>query len=196
MKLISKTKYEEPNLSKLNKTSRFVFPGLGLDFEFLWKNSFVNAYLCDHEYEVHYDNHLYLLFNPLKFTTKFEQFCEVLRDHESFVDEYDILEQPEGKVMMVFRYPEEYHSNVLEPFKQGAYSKFSLGYMEKHIEKYDGTGKLSLRWQIYHKHGDARKTIEDLVGEKLSKDQEVWSRPLPKDEIYRYNPEITIDWGH
>lgn len=184
-----------------NDTTRFLFPVLKLDVKTLKNYGFVNAYLSDHLYDVLYDEHLYLLFNPA-FTKDFDIFCNQLRSHQLFVDEYDCLGDY-GKVMFVFKVPEPF-LELLDKFKAGQYSKFPKQYVDNFFKKYDENGKLAVRWQVLTKHPDLitywesricdkDKEGKPLKSERLTPDAELWKAPNKKDEIYNFNPNLDIE---
>lgn len=180
-------------LPELNNTSRFILPVIRLNLDTLRRYGFVNSYVSDHGYEVLYDNHIYLLFNP-KFTKDFEHFCSIMRQHELFEDEYDCLGDL-GKVMFVFKIPEKF-SEILSSFKKGDYSKFPKEYIESYFSKVTDKGDLSMRWKVLTRNSSLREDIENKIKAKLDKDAELWSSPYMHEEIYNYNANLEIEqWG-
>ena len=184
-----------------NGTTRFLFPVLKLDVQTLRKHGFVNAYLGDHLYEIMYDEHLFLLFDPV-FTKEFDIFCNQLRSHPLFEDEYDCLGDY-GKVMFVFKVPEPFVC-IIEQFKAGQYSKFPKQYVDNFFKKYEDNGKIAVRWQILTRHPDLiaywenricdkDKDGKPLKNEKLPSDAELWTASIKQEEIYNYNPNLDIE---
>jgi hypothetical protein len=180
-----------------NKSTLFLLDSLQLDFNELIGNGLVNTYLCDFNHDVLHKNCIYLLFNPYKFTTNFESFCEKLRYHQGFVEEYDT--NGEGKVMFVFKFPEKYTS-IITNFIFGKYSKFDRNFVKEIYPQYVN-GKLSMRWMIIEKHPEYKKKVEDSINIKgstasviLSEDAEVYSIPNLKEEIYNYDEKIYDLW--
>jgi len=160
----------------------------------LLRNGFKNSYLVDHEYDIRWDYEgcIYLLFEPEKFDDIFEDFSDYMRKHKLFKDEYDL----NGKVMFVMEIPEQYKDIFLQ-FKLGRYSKFNRNYVQQCIPMVK-KGNISKAWKIFNQDLSLRREWEKELGYRegeLEKwNEEVYPRPEPKDEIYRYNPEIKIDW--
>jgi len=177
-----------------NKTTLFVYPSLELPDTILLRNGFKNAYLCDHEYDVRwdFDGCLYLLFQPENFDDIFEDFSNYMRKHEYCRDEYDLDE----KVMFVMEIPEQF-KNIIDHFKIGKYSKFNSQYIQQCIPMVK-KGSISKAWKVFNQDLSLRREWEKELGYKegeLEKwNEEVYPKPEPKNEIYRYNPEIKIDW--
>jgi len=177
-----------------NKTTLFIYPALELPDNILLRNGFKNSYLVDHEYDIRWDYEgcIYLLFEPEKFDDIFEDFSDYMRKHKLFKDEYDL----NGKVMFVMEIPEQYKDIFLQ-FKLGRYSKFNRNYVQQCIPMVK-KGNISKAWKIFNQDLSLRREWEKELGYRegeLEKwNEEVYPRPEPKDEIYRYNPEIKIDW--
>jgi len=177
-----------------NKTTLFLYPALELPDNILLRNGFKNAYLCDHEYDVRWDYEkcLYLLFKPDKFDDVFEDFAGYMRGHELFKDEYDLVDG----VMFVLEIPKKYQ-DITETFKKGAYSKFNREYIQDCVPMVK-KGSISKAWKIFNQDLSLRREWEKELGYKegeLEKwNEEVYPKPEAKNEIYRYNPEIKIDW--
>lgn len=178
---------------KYNRTSRFLLPSLRLNEEALIKMGLVNVYLCDHEYDIRWDLEgcLYLLFKPVKLDREFEEYCELMRQLPCYKDEYDV----DKGVIFVCEIPKQYQ-NILPTFKQGKYSEIDKKYVKECIPQLIG-GKLSKRWKIFYRD----KSILEELGKELGLTEkeadeyilEVEDRPYAQDEIFRYNPEITVD---
>lgn len=180
-----------------SKSTLFLLDTLRLDFNELVAHSLVNTYLCDFGHDVLHKNCIYLLFNPVKFTSDFESFCETLRYHKDFVEEYDT--KGEGKVMFVFKFPDEYVS-IIEKFINGKYSEFDRKFVNEYYPQYVG-GKLSMRWMIIEKHPEYRVRLNNMFNIKgspgtikLPDEVEVYSIPDMEEEIYNYNKETYDLW--
>ncbi len=180
-----------------NKSTLFLLDTLKLDFNELVAHSLVNVYLCDFNHDVLHKNCIYLLFNPSKFTTDFESFCEMLRYNKDFVEEYDT--KGDGKVMFVFKFPEQYVS-VIDKFIQGKYSEFDRNFVYEYYPQYLN-GKLSMRWMIIEKHPEYRAKLNNTFNIKgspgtikLPEDIEVYSIPDLEEEIYNYSKEVYDVW--
>jgi hypothetical protein len=178
-----------------NKTTLFLYPALELPDNILLRNGFKNAYLSDHEYDIRwdYDKCLYLLFEPEKFDDVFEDFSAYMRGHDLFKDEYDL----NGKVVFVLEIPKKYQ-DIIETFKRGEYSKFNREYIQECVPMVK-KGSVSKAWKIFNQDASLRKEWATFCGYDNVEDfarwnQEVYPKPEPQNEIYRYNPEIKIDW--
>lgn len=185
------------NKIKWNKTTQFLIDSLELDFGELLKNNLVNAYLCDFKHDVLHKECLYLLFNPLKFTTDFEKFSEKLKQHSGFLEDYDT--SGEGKVMFVFKFPNKF-KDVITSFIHGKYSEFNPEYVKKYFPQYYA-GKLSVRWMIIKKHPEYRKKVHDDINLEntkkpiyLDENAELFSIPELHEEIYNFNQDIYNLW--
>lgn len=181
---------------KKNKTTLFLLPILGLDWIDLVNNGFVNAFLGDDEYEIICDNHLFLLFNPLKFTVAFENFCQKLRSNPLFSLEYDCPNYEEGKVMFVFGIPSEYQ-HILPNFKRGEYSKMDKRFVNKFFPKFID-GKVSIRWKVFYKDPSLRAFWEEKLSNKVGSEEslvslddnvELWDIPEAKEEIINFKQQ-------
>ena len=84
--------------------------------------------------------------------------------------------------MFVFQVPGIFKEDYLL-FKEGKYSHFSDEYKSRFK-------KGSNIYKVLHKDPTLKKYWENLLHTKLPRDNEVWDRPYPKDEIYRYDKEV------
>lgn len=144
----------------------------------------INLYLSDHEREVLHDNHLYYLFNPLKFTKQFDKFCQYCETLPLFTELYDVRACDMGKVMIVMEIPDKY-KHLRKLFIEGSYSLFPEEYMRTY---YNNTAQ----FDIWSKHPDLKKSIENNLGVKLDKTAELDSIPDLSQEIFNYNKEIKV----
>lgn len=177
---------------KKNKTTLFLLPLLELHYPDLVNHGFVNAYLGDDNYEIICDNHMFLLFNPVKFTKEFEEFASVLRTHPYFSLEYDCPENELGKVMFVFGIPSEYN-HIVSNVKKGEYSKVDKRYVNKYFPKFID-GKVSIRWKVFYKDPSLKKFWEDKLAVVIESDKELWDIPEAKEEILNYKQEQSNYW--
>jgi hypothetical protein len=177
---------------KKSKTTLFLLPLLQLDWFELQENGFVNAYLGDDDYEIICDNHLFLLFNPYKFTVGFENFCQKLRDNPLFSLEYDCPNYENGKVMFVFGIPSEYQ-HILPNFKKGEYSKMDKRYVNKFFPKYIDS-KVSIRWKVFYKDPSLKAFWEEKLAVEIAADKELWDIPEANEEVLNYNKQETKYW--
>jgi hypothetical protein len=172
---------------KENNSSLFLLPALKLNIPILKANGLENVYLGDHNYEVIYEDSLYLLFSPKEFDDKFEEFCQGLRAVKSFIDEYDVIG---NKVMFVFKFPDKLKA-TLQAFKTGEYSKFDKDYIKDSFPPINPITKLPSKiHQILIKH--PKMKLELMEKYNVSEDVliEFWEKPKPEEEIYNYNEEF------
>jgi hypothetical protein len=172
----------------------FLLPMLELKRVDLFKNGLVNCYLDDNLNNFGHENCLHLLFNYKNLRlSKFNDFLDELTAHSLYVDLYDT--QGPGDVMVVFKIPDEYLT-ILKQFKEGKYSEFSKEYKHGFFSKNEKDGSTTEQWKILHKHEDIRKKIEKSTNEKIPESWEVWSIPIPQEEIYMYNENILNNFKH
>jgi hypothetical protein len=190
------SKYNKETVKK-NKTTLFLLPLLELNYSEIIENGFVNAYLGDDGYEIICDNHMFLLFNPHKFTIQFEAFAEKLRQHPCFSLEYDCPDNKYGKVMFVFGIPPEYN-HVVANIKKGEYSKVDKRYVNKFFPKFID-GKVSIRWKVFYKDPSLKAFWEEKLSNerspvRIDNSAELWDKPDACDEIINFNKEQTNYW--
>lgn len=175
----------------------FLLPMLKLDQNLLLNHELVNVYLGDHTSQYQYTNNLHLLFKCSKYSSSFNRYLKELSEHPEFVTYYDTY--GEGNLMVVFNISNE-NLPILDLFKNGKYSEFSDEYKELFPKK-NNLGEWKTRWKVFLKHEDLRKQQEDKInipGDRnpiiLPQTAEVWDKPTPKQEIYKYNENIKILW--
>jgi len=183
---------KEKKKVRKNKTSLFLLPLIGMnyheDYASLMKHGFVNAYLGDDGYDIVIDNHLFLLFNPEKFTKEFDYFCDKLRSHPLYTHEYDCPDNELGKVVFVFSIIPEY-VDIIPLFIKGKYSKFPKNYITSWFSEYQPDGTMSLRWKIFHKHPSLKEKLETDLAVKIDNDTELYDVPNLSEEILNYKLE-------
>jgi hypothetical protein len=184
-------KFNKLDTPEKTNTYWFLAPCLGLDRNHLMDFNLVNAYLGDHTTQYQYENCIFLLFKSDKYNSKFNAYIESLEEHPYYVDTYDTV--GDGNLMVVFEIPKEYYL-VLQLFKLGKYSEFPEDYRERFFSKYDTLGGYTQRWKIFMKHEDLRVAQSKKIGIDLPPDAEVWSRPVPEEEIYKFNRHINYLW--
>lgn len=99
--------YGEEFIRKLNVTHKVA---IGVSDKILLKSN------------LHYDNHLFIMFNTNKRTKVFESFLEYIKDFEYYTQDYifgNILKSPYH--IVVLRIPDKF-TNTLDNFKIGNYS--------------------------------------------------------------------------
>ncbi len=163
-------------------TSLFLVPLLkiGTPGVTLQEQGFINGYLDDVDAPVKRENCLYLLFKPKNFAHFAIFFAEQSNKNPLLVDDYDVAD---GYVVLVYEIPKKF----LEDFKlflDGKYSKLSEDFQETHPKK--GTrrnayGKIEeftpFSRQVFNKDRELKAKIEEVVGQDLPEDIEVWGIP-------------------
>ena len=197
------TDYLDDKVMKATSSTILLMPCIGMNRRSLRYYGFLNAYLDDSSYEIHYENSLYLLFKPEP-PTKIAPFAIQQRENPLLVDEYDYKG---GYTIMVYKIIERWIPEY-KLFKLGKYSKFSEEYkalFPKYVEVIDRkTGKIEqqigLPYHIFNK-SEALKTMrETQLGMKLDDfgpEFEYWSIPdiggketLNIDKIEQYEQII------
>ena len=147
----------------------------------------VDCYLSDHEHPegILWDYHIYVLLKPGKFTKDFEEYCEELQCHHLYQDDYD---PKQGEVMYVFKIIDTYAKDISH-FKKGEYSRINKDYADNAFTPTD------FRYKVIYKDKKLRKYLEGKWDIDIPPENEFWSKPLPSEEIYRYNPTIKVGWG-
>jgi hypothetical protein len=184
---------DEKGEIKRNCTTMFLLPSVLNNKVYDPEFGFVNAYLQDHTHEVLYKDCLYVLFNPKKFTKRFEDYINALRETNVYEEDYDIAPEYVGKVMVVLQL-NPIHNKVKELVLQGRFSEIDPAYMEKYLtEVKDYKGNLTLPWAIYTKNKNLREKLENNLKVSIDKTAELWSIPELKNEIYNYNPNVKYE---
>ncbi len=101
------------------KTTSFLLPMINVNKVNLIRYGLENCYLGDHEHPegIIWEKHLYIVFQPELYDKEFIDYCDSLRYHENYEEDYDTND---NKVVYVFKLPEKYH-NSFEYFKEGKY---------------------------------------------------------------------------
>lgn len=171
-----------------NCSTIFLLPGIGHTRSELLPYGFISAYLDDIHHEIHYEEALYLLFQP-EDVKAFQEFLEKeeLSAKNVILEDYDY---EGGFSVVVYKFKEEYKSEF-ENFLQGKYSAFRENYtslfpFEIWVEDKD-TGielpRYSLQYHIFTKSDAIRKYWEKKIGEKLPEEAELWSAPDMSKEV-------------
>lgn len=111
-----------------------------------------------------------------------EGLAEHFRKHPLFVTEYS---PEEGKTTFVLKVPDEKFETVMKPFREGKYSEVDRTYVDEHFPRKFGT-RLYANRLVFDKDKAMKEMWERRIGVDLPDDAEVWSKPLPKEEVYGY----------
>lgn len=165
---------------RITDTTRFLLRGLSLFKADLSKYGFINAFLDDAVHEHHYENSVYLLFQPPDLGI-FEWFVESekVRTH-LFLEEYDY---PKGYIVVVYKFPAEYMDDY-RLFKEGKYSKFSKKYRDLFPTERKGTSSKGIPFtepsfysHIFGRTEKMRRYWENILDVTLQDDAELWDKP-------------------
>ena len=192
-KVINFRKFKKNNVVKQTNSYWFLLPALKLDKTKLKGQGLVNVYLDNHLLEYNYKNSIHLIFKQPIYNSYFKQYTEnVLTKHKYFYDIYDT--EGDGDIGVVFMLPDNF-KEVIDLFKNGKYSKFPDWYKNEYFTKYKLDGKnYTDEWEIFMKHENKRKYLENKLNEPIPQENEVWDITLPENEIYMFNNNIKIDW--
>jgi len=162
--------------------TRFLLRGIGLDKGRLEALGFINAYIDDKNHDPHYEDSLYLLFQP-KDLSLLEKFLRQERERTHLLlEEYDY---PRGYVVAVYKFPSEFMREY-RLFFQGKYSQFSEKYISLFpmTRKKDGKlGENPTFWDhVFHKSKYMREYWESKLDVVLDEDSEYWSIPNREKE--------------
>lgn len=176
-------------IAKPNRTTKWFIMGSHLNvinnpIMGIREAGLINLYLSDHEREILHDNHLYYLFNPLKFTKQFDKFCQYCETLPLFTELYDVRACDMGKVMIVMEIPDKY-KNLRKLFIEGSYSLFPEEYMRTYYSS-------TVQFDIWSKSPELKKSLESQLNVKLDKTAELDSIPELSEEIFNYNKKIRI----
>lgn len=177
-------------MNKVQKSSSFILPILGISISKLYNNGLLNSYLGSVEYTGSSDwgELIFLEFNTSKLSSTF---LSELRNSEHYNDEYD---PTSNTVHIVFRIPEKYLETVVQPFLEGKYSKIDRNYVKQYFPPMvltDSGGYLpSMNYKILTKDQGVANYWREFRGLDIPEDAEVWSRPEKEDEIYGYKESL------
>lgn len=177
---LSKMSIKEGQDQRITDSTRFLLRGVNLLKPELMQYGFINAFLDDATHEHHYENSIYLLFQPPDLGI-FEWFVqgEKIRTH-LLMEEYDY---PKGFVVLVYKFPAEYMDDY-RLFLKGKYSSFSDKYKSLFPMEKKGTTNKGLPYtepsffsHIFTKSKEMREFWERRVGQELEEKSDVWSIP-------------------
>lgn len=175
---------------RLNCSTIFLLPGIGLQRRQLLRYGFIAAYIDDRNHEPHFKDSVYLLFRPPDM-----DLFQIFLDNEyhrasksgafQIQDDYDYAK---GYVVVVYKFPEIYMKEY-SLFLKGKYSMFSAAYMTLFPVKIDvlqddGSKRMeySLPFLIFNKVDKLKEFWEEKIGEPLEEDAECWTAPDLKDK--------------
>lgn len=177
------TNYYDDRATKATTSTILLLPTIGKNRRRLLKYGFLNAYLDDKDYDIHYEEALYLLFKPEP-SEKISELVSFERQDSLFLDEYDY---EGGYVVVVYAMQKKYLPEY-KLFLEGKYSKFSQEYKDSFAKMLDvrnkETGivekKISLQYHIMNRTDTLKDMREKEFNIKMAEfgpDMEYWSIP-------------------
>lgn len=196
LKTLVAERYEIPTSvydGRFTKTTQFLLPAVNLNIrkKVIW-SYFVDAFLDDKEYDHDIQRAVFCLFKTHDPSSQeWKAVYEFLINKEEYVLDYNVGRDNEGNilVMVVYQIPEE-AKEIYGLFKRGWYSKFPDWYKEKFIrEIQDENGQMieSVLWGAMNKSPQLKAMVEETFGCTLDDDDELWEKPRPFREYYRYS---------
>lgn len=174
---------------RVNCTTIFLMPGIGLARKDILKYGFLSAFIDDKQHSIHKDS-VYLLFRPEDIES-FQLFLEKeYKRTPLLVEDYDY---EGGYVISVYKFPSEFIEEY-NLFLQGKYSKFGEAYIGLFPKKVSiiKNGKsigseFSLSYHIFTRSSIIKKYWEKKIGEEIPDDMELWSAPDIEKETLDIN---------
>ena len=173
---------------KKNITSIFIVPTLKISRENLQNNGFINGYVIDIDYDVSYENCVYLLFKP-KDIEKFRDFLSNEYERtKSIIEDYDYKD---GFVVVVYQLDNKFKKDF-DLIKQGKYSKTSVAFQEQFpkVIKIKKNGylrdEISLQYRVFNKTEDMKLYWEEKLGVSFDENMEVWGGWDEEKEILNF----------
>lgn len=194
-----------------NRTSRFLFPSIGLlpssletiridgkkydANDILKLFGYRNCYLSDKNHYENFDHSLTLLFNPTqRGLQRWHFFYDYYSRHHSFIKDYDIdlgvvalIMDMEPKYKPIKGKNGEIISNLREFFINGEYSKFPINYAREFFIRHDGTRSIHTKeMKICSKQESYREELMERLDDYVSPYWEYEEKPIMEQEILDY----------
>lgn len=167
-------------IEKKNKSCYFIIPFLGVSYNFF--NPIINCYLGDNT------NKPDLTFKKIFIHVKNYDidFTKLMYFNHSYKLE-------DNTYMLVYDIPEQFEDDYIK-FCDGQYSKFSQLAKDLICDK-SGIRPVidSLVYKVMYKTKDQKNLIEELIGQKLKDEYEVYSRPNLDKEVYNGSLNIFLN---
>ena len=175
----------------------FIVPIFKIGRENLVKFGFVNSYLFNTDRNIIYEDYcLHLLFKPENLD-EFADFINMEKERLGvlYLDEYDY---GDGFVVLVYKI-EEYHNEDIKILLMGGYSKLSNTFMSEipatvRVRTRTGVNKDEkyLAYLIHEKNQGLIDMWENILGQELPPNSEVWSKPTILEETLSEDKLINI----
>jgi len=149
---------------------------------------FVNCYIDDYGLSHLFDKPLFVLLKTEKLDNYFQAVESLITSNKNFVYTYPVGTNYGGYLFMyVFECPKVFEKDY-DRFKNGEYSSFSkeLKMRYPRLIPMQGRAMESPIYGALFKTQYHRGKVEEIVGEKIEKGQELWATPKPDYEIFRF----------
>lgn len=167
-------------------TTIFIVPTLGIEKATLNDNGFINGYLDDFNYDLDYEDVVYLLFKPEDLDS-FKLFLEeIYKNNKLVIEDYN---NEKDEIIVIFKLKEEFkedYQNILT----GKYSLTSEEFRNNFPKTVivDGIQKKSLQTMIFDKDPKLARYWSNFLGSELVVDHnlELWPGLELKKEVLNY----------
>lgn len=173
---------------RINNTTLFLVPPLGVTEAAKAEHGFIEAYLGDvNKPEIKYDRGVFMLFKPPN-VIMFDDWLDYERIRTpNLVEDYDY---EDGYVVVIYVLDKRFASDY-QKFLEGKYSKFSLEFKNqfaKVVKLRDNMGRskdeITWQWRIFKKDPSIKEHWEKELGMPFTEEMEVWSSPtIDKEQL-------------
>ena len=171
----------------MQKSTSFLVPMM--NFSGSVYPSLIGSYIGNVEYEGDADwgNYLYLEY---EYDKNKQYIYNEIREHAQFIDEL----HDDNSIIFILKFTDKQRETIVNPFKEGKYSKIDRNYVAKYFPKYNREGRVSNNWRILMKDEwdrpnyiiSLRDYWEGRIGIPIPVDAEVWDRPMKREEVRGY----------
>jgi hypothetical protein len=174
---------------KKTKTTLFMLQTIFPNNSLVASEYFVNAFIDDTKFKHDLKRCIFVLFKVEPKNPRWLLFANKVKSKLEFILEYFVgMQDGRHLMMMVFKVPERY-TNEYDLFIEGRYSKFSEEYKklfpQRTFNEKAQPGE-SIIWQALYKSEELRKKFETYFNVEFDPEDELWGKPEPKFEVYRY----------
>jgi len=147
-------------------TTIFIVPTLGIDKPILNENGFINGYLDDFNYDIDYEDVIYLLFKP-KNLNAFKIFLEgIYENNKLIIEDYN---SEKDEIIIIFKLNEKFKEDY-DLILAGKYSETS----EEFKDNFPKTVIIN---------GKETKSLQAMIFDKDPKLARYWSKFLGDDTV-------------
>ncbi|HAY88412.1 MAG TPA: hypothetical protein DCY51_03140 [Bacteroidetes bacterium] len=186
------------DLNPITKATYFLAPLVGIDSAII-RGRFVNAYVGAEVVPDVKGPHVVIMvynYQDRKRGLTYEKFVDSVTSLDTFVGTADICCDRIG--MYIMSIPEQYHEEFIL-FRKGRYSEYSLGakilcsknYMlNNDMYKLKPGASSNIIDKIFRKDDTLHTYWEKRLQMSIPRGQEVWSKPVKKDELFTSIREV------